>query len=195
MTDTFRRFQRIHSDLGDLIGHLIRCQGLAGTAYTAATVTLPDGYPSGHAEPVSGGSVSNPTLGTVMARMDTLDGSRYNQADDELVASGAAAVEQSIKVMRAAVDEVKIELGRIIGPSLATDPTIGSQPGSGYCRACRTWVTGLKEDRLRTGLCPKDYQRWVRAERPDMIGFIRLVQLDRGIIGEHDKPKIPDLDT
>lgn len=190
MTDTFQRFRRLHQALGDIINDAMKAQAQIPAAYTAASVTLPDGYPTGHGEPVSGGDVSNPTLGVIVAREGALD-VRYDRRTDDYIRTGLTACDTSALVARRALDEIRIELGDFIGKEQATDRTIGLQPGAGHCRACRTWVPG-GTDRITTGYCTRCYKRWQRADKPDHTAFIRATQLDLGLIGPTDKTIITD---
>lgn len=54
---------------------------------------------------------------------------------------------------------------------LRRNPRAGRELTSEACRACGKTVSGLGEDRLRSGYCPKDYQAWIRAGRPDRRAF------------------------
>lgn len=54
---------------------------------------------------------------------------------------------------------------------LRRNPKAGREATSEPCRACGKTVSGLGEDRLRSGYCPKDYQAWTRAGRPDRRAF------------------------
>lgn len=44
--------------------------------------------------------------------------------------------------------------------------------GRGNCSACGAWCSGTGEDRLRSGLCVRDYRAWDRAARPDLDEFV-----------------------
>jgi hypothetical protein len=54
---------------------------------------------------------------------------------------------------------------------LHRNPKTGRASTSDPCRACGKTVSGLGEDRLRSGYCPADYQAWVRRGRPDRRAF------------------------
>jgi hypothetical protein len=49
--------------------------------------------------------------------------------------------------------------------------TPDQRPGVGQCAACGVWVSGVDPDRLKAGYCQRDYQRWVREDRPDRVEF------------------------
>lgn len=61
---------------------------------------------------------------------------------------------------------------------LRRNPKAGRETTSEPCRLCGSTPSGLGEDRLRSGYCPKDYQAWVRAGRPDRLGFERARQAE-----------------
>ena len=191
--ETFRQFRTIHARFGDLISEALSLQGTTEGAYTAATVLLRDGYPTGQADGPSGNSVSNPTLAAVLDRERILESRTTTDPKTRqrvVVDTGVRAINTSLNVAAAALREAREELHRIIRPAIESDHTIGILPGAGYCRACRRWVPGGVTDRIVTGFCPKDYKRWQRADRPDIIPFIREVQLELGIIGPDDNPVI-----
>lgn len=59
-----------------------------------------------------------------------------------------------------------------------TSKTPDKRPGVGACAACGDWVSGVDPDRLKGGYCPKHYQQWVRADRPDRAEFQEQVRLE-----------------
>lgn len=42
------------------------------------------------------------------------------------------------------------------------------KPGSGDCGACGRWVSGVGDDRIRSGYCAKDYKSWNRKKATGM---------------------------
>jgi len=45
-----------------------------------------------------------------------------------------------------------------------------------HCLACNREVAGTPKDRVRSGMCQADYQRWIRAGRPYRQQFFLMVQ-------------------
>lgn len=65
-----------------------------------------------------------------------------------------------------------VELGRAsksYTPKAARTPSAGA----GECSACRCWVSGAANDRLRAGYCDACRKAWDRAGRPDRATFAR----------------------
>lgn len=54
---------------------------------------------------------------------------------------------------------------------LRRNPRAGRELTSDPCRICGLTPSGLGEDRLKAGYCPRHHQRWVRAGRPDRGAF------------------------
>lgn len=72
------------------------------------------------------------------------------------------------------------ELARLVhdlGGITSTNPRKLTATGSGDCMACGRYCSGAASDRLRSGLCPSDYIRWVRAGRPDRFEFCRATPM------------------
>lgn len=182
-----RRFQRLDARLALLERDLAKARALVAAAHDAAAITLPDGYPAGgDGEVVSGGHTGRPVEATVIARAKVLDGPGGEDDDGNARRAGLDACETSARVIAAAVGEISKELIRLARTRHHGHKTIGDQPGSGNCQACLRWVDGTGENRIRSGFCPRDAQRWYRAERPDRAQFVRAVQLELGLITEEE---------
>lgn len=54
---------------------------------------------------------------------------------------------------------------------LQRNPRAGRELTSEPCRICGLTPSGLGEDRLKSGYCPRHHQRWIRAGRPDRGRF------------------------
>ncbi len=95
MTDP--RHRRQTQQLALIALQAARLPTLLSEAYTAIELTLPDGYPAGGGEPVSGGDTNNPTLGAVLQRERALE-SVEDHTGDEARRVGLAAVDTSLAV-------------------------------------------------------------------------------------------------
>lgn len=139
-------------------------------AYTAIELTLPDGYPTGGGEPVSGGDIGNPTLGAVLEHERVLE-SVEDHGADEARRVGLAAVDTSLAVAVHALTEVHTELSQITARLHAGHAA--QRTNMADCAACERIVANTPNDRLRSGYCNACRMAWIRAGRPDRSAFER----------------------
>lgn len=152
-----------------LIAHqAARLHTLLREAYTAIELTLPDGYPSGGGEPVSGGDIGNPTLGAVLEHERVLE-SIEDHGADEARRVGLAAVDTSLAVAVNALREVHAELTQITARLHAGHEA--QRTNMAECQACERTVANTPKDRLRSGYCMACRKAWDRAGRPDRVAF------------------------
>lgn len=145
-----------------------RLSGTLAQAYSAVELTLPDGYPSGRGEPISGGDTSNPVLEAILtheAHLESVEG------DDEARLVGLAAVDTSLTVALAALGEAHAELSRLAarlhgGKALERSNIVD-------CEACGRSVANTPNDRLRKGYCNACRMAWERQGQPDRVAFNR----------------------
>jgi hypothetical protein len=129
-----------------LIAHqAARLHTLLREAYTAIELTLPDGYPSGGGEPVSGGDIGNPTLGAVLEHERVLE-SIEDHGADEARRVGLAAVDTSLAVAVNALREVHAELTQITARLHAGHEA--QRTNMAECQACERTVANTPKDRL-----------------------------------------------
>lgn len=168
MTDHRKRRQLHQLSLISL--QATQLTSLLGQAYTAIELTLPDGYPSGGGEPVSGGDTSNPTLSAVLQHERVLESVEDRDAD-EARRVGLAAVDTSLAVAVQALREVHTELTQITARLHAGHAT--QRTNMTECQACERTVANTPNDRLRAGYCDACRKAWERAGRPDRAAFER----------------------
>jgi hypothetical protein len=127
-----------------------------------------DGFPSGH---LGGGSTSeededyHPDSSTQHAAFTRLKGG----AKDPM----SAATLLAYRHLETAVNELAalgMQLDHI--DEVFSTPYRSSNPG-GSCLACDRHVEGTAVDRLRRGLCERDYRQWLRSGKPDIMEFRR----------------------
>lgn len=168
MTDPRQRRQL--QQLNTIAHQAARLTGLLGEAYTAIGLTLPDGYPSGGSEPVSGGDIGNPTLGAVLERERTLE-SVEDRHSDEARRVGLAAVDTSLNVAVLAMREAHAELTQITARLHRGQEQ--QRTNMADCQACERPVANTPNDRLRSGYCQACHRKWDRDGRPDRAHFER----------------------
>jgi hypothetical protein len=147
---------------------LDKVKRLLAQAWHACDLTLPDGYPTGGNEPVSGGDTSRPTEHAVIATEGRIE-SRL--VDGEAHHVGMAAVDTSLRVINRAIAEIHGELSVLIAPLTRTDPP--TRTNITECRACERPVTNTPDDRLRSGYCNACRMAWTRQGQPDRALFER----------------------
>ena len=164
------RHRRQSQQLSLIALQAARLPTLLREAYTAIELTLPDGYPAGGSEPVSGGDISNPTLGAVLQREGVLECVEDHSAD-EARRVGLAAVDTSLAVAISALREAHAELTQIAARLHAGHE--GQRTNMADCAACERPVANTPTDRLRAGYCDACRKAWDRAGRPDRAAFER----------------------
>lgn len=162
MTDELTRAQRssfrtdriICTDLVDVVEVLATANEEVHTM--AALLTTADQPGSGwKTDAVSSSTVSNPTLAAV--------------AGDQYVLDKLDEYRTKLKAGRDLLHEAYLA-GTVV-VAAGTERPHAPPPGAGNCIIDGDWVPGIGEDRIRRGLCPKHYQQWRRAGRPDIIGY------------------------
>lgn len=151
--------------------------------WCAAEILMPDGYPSGGGEQVSGGGVGRPVEAAVLAR-EGLSDSRLQtkQVPDPerpghyievevLHTRGMRVVDDALREMEQALGRLESALTQIVAPLVEKDPPARSNMTE--CEACGRTVAGTPQDRLRSGFCTGDYHRWRRLGQPDRAAFCR----------------------
>lgn len=165
-----QRHRRQNHQLGVITLQAAQLTGLLAQAYTAIELTLPDGYPAGGTEPVSGGDIGNPTLGAVLQREHVLE-SREDRDGDEARRVGLAAVDTSLTVAVRALREAHQELTQITARLHAGK--VGERTNMADCAACERPVANTPNDRLRAGYCNACRMAWNRQGQPDRVAFER----------------------
>jgi hypothetical protein len=167
---TDHRHRRQNQQLTLISLQATRLTGLLAQAYTAIELTLPDGYPTGGSEPVSGGDIGNPTLGAVLERERTLE-CVEDPGGDEARRVGLAAVDTSLTVAVRALREAHQELTQITARLHAGK--VGERTNMADCAACERPVANTPNDRLRSGYCNACRMAWNRQGQPDRPAFER----------------------
>lgn len=151
------------------IRQLERLKTLAGHAWHACELTLPDGYPGGGTERTSGGDTSRPTEASYLAIEGRIES---REGDDEARRVGMAAVENSLAVIGGAITQIHAELSILAAPLTRTDPP--KRTNMVDCQACDRPVANTPDDRLRSGYCTACYHSWRRQGMPDRPHFERM---------------------
>lgn len=139
-------------------------------AWYAANLALPDGFPSGTGENVSGGGTSRPVENAVIAREHTLDSTLRNIGGVETcIPRGMTVVDDQLRIIEAAFTMIESALSQIEAPLTRTDPP--ARTNISECEACGRTVAGTPTDRLRSGYCDACRKAWDRAGRPDRVQF------------------------
>jgi hypothetical protein len=174
---TSSRQRRQHNRLAHISLQTARLGQLIDQAWYARDLCLPDGYPTGSSEPVSGGDVSRPVEAAVIALEAAMD-SRTTTivVDGETVTqslqTGMAVVDQNLKQIEESFRDIEIALSRLIAP-LVRAAAMPTRTNMDTCQACDCTVTNTPADRIKSGYCRACYQAWLRADRPDRPGFER----------------------
>lgn len=118
------------------------------------------------------------------------DGGRHSKGGDPTMSVGLALVEHGAlpDPIGALIDKAfhDLETARqalrvaanaarkvmLIAPPTAAE-LAARKTGVGDCQACGHNCTGVGDDRLRSGYCPKDWKAWKRAGMPDRFQFER----------------------
>lgn len=155
-----RRVRRLQAEvdlagrIGDLHADLFQ---LLIRAHSIVSDLGVDGLPGqSMPEPVSGGSMSNPTMSAALSA-DQLEG----------------ALSQIHKHLEHAQDELRGArryLVTVCSLPLPPAPSTGAQAA---CGACGRYVPGTPGDRVRAGFCGGCYMAWARAGKPDRSTFKR----------------------
>jgi hypothetical protein len=92
------------------------------------------------------------------------------------------AVDVRLATLLAALTDTARDLDRLVAVILLHAEDLDPVPaGTGECQACGRFCRPDKTrpgNRLRSGLCPTDYQAWVRAGRPDRNTWVRTKRHD-----------------
>lgn len=154
-----------------------RLSSLITQAYTAIELTLPDGYPSGGGEPVSGGDTSNPTLSAVLQHERVCE-SVEDRDNDEARRVGLAAVDASLAVAVHALRETHAALTQLT--ARLHQGHAQQRTNMADCEACGRSVANTPNDRLRSGYCDACRMAWKRLVdgwtgpgAPDRVQFAR----------------------
>jgi len=172
--------------LATLTLELGRVSSLLVKAYQAAELTLPDGYPAGGGETVSGGDISNPTLGAVIQRERTLEST---DANGEFRVVGLAAVDQSLATIELAVRDMADALSTVA--ARIHKGAVKERTNMAECAACGRTVSRTPDDRLRSDYCTACYHRWRRDGQPDRFQFERARHTE---VSSQDASKVFALD-
>lgn len=164
------RHRRQHQQLGIISLQAARLPTLLREAYTAIELTLPDGYPAGGSEPVSGGDIGRPTEGAVLERERILE-SVEDPGADEARRVGLAAVDTSLAIAVQALREAHAELTQITARLHAGREA--QRTNMADCQACERPVANTPNDRLRAGYCNACRMAWNRQGQPDRVAFER----------------------
>lgn len=175
MTDPRQRRQQ--NQLTAIALTAARLPSLLAEAYTAIELTLPDGYPSGGGEPVSGGDIGNPTLGAVLEHERILE-SVEDRGSDEARRVGLAAIDTSLTVAVQALNEIHAELTQLTARLHAGK--VAQRTNLTECEACERTVANTPNDRKRNGYCDACRMAWKRINdrhtgpgAPDRAAFER----------------------
>ena len=123
--------------------------------------TEPDGFPTGGS---GGGSSSGITDSTASAALRRIMG---NPSPDPVRKS----VEEAFAII-AMITKYSIKLDHKIQVVLNTAASKrGREITIDLCLACQCDVTGVGEDRIKSGYCPACYRKWLRDGRPDRHRF------------------------
>jgi hypothetical protein len=182
---TDHRHRRQNQQLTAISLQAAQLTGLLAQAYTAIELTLPDGYPTGGSEPVSGGDIGRPTEGAVLERERVLE-SIEDPGGNEARCVGLAAVDTSLTVAVAALREAHQELTQITARLHAGK--VGQRTNMADCQACERPVANTPNDRLRAGYCNACRMAWNRQGQPDRPAF------ERGRRGMDTAP-VPEVHT
>jgi hypothetical protein len=162
-------------------------------AWYAANLALPDGFPSGTGENVSGGGISRPVENAVIAREHTLDSTIRNiDGTDIRIPRGMTVVDEQLRVIEAAFTMIELELSQIEAPLTRKDAP--ARTNISECEACGRTVAGTPTDRLRSGYCDACRKAWDRAGRPDRVQFQRARHCEVSA-ADHSKTFALDRDT
>lgn len=118
-----------------------------------------------------GGTHSDPTAATAIAPPDE---TQKLIDDANHLHTEVAAIEDRIMNLKGFAAKMR----PLTQEQARTTKTPDKRPGVGACAACGDWVTGVDPDRLKAGYCPRHYQQWVRADRPDRNEFQEQVRLE-----------------
>ena len=147
--------------------------------HRASETSEADGFPRGGAPERSSSAVSDPTLASVMVRDDdvclrcvegiftledgrkvecrTCQGTGRRWADP---VPGKVAdllhVLAEVRRLTAQVDHKRKELNRPVDMKQGRESSL-----QGHCLACGEAVSGVGEDRLKRGCCPRHYPKWL----------------------------------
>jgi hypothetical protein len=169
-TVTNLRHRRQQQQLTLIALEATRLPTLLAQAHDAIALTLPDGYPAGGGEPVSGGDVSNPTLHAVIERERNLESVEDRQSDAARIV-GLAAVDTALTDAIASLRDAHHALTQLVARLHVGQPT--QRTNMADCTACGRTVANTPADRLRAGYCAACHRAWTRAGRPDRPAFER----------------------
>lgn len=83
------------------------------------------------------------------------------------------------------LDAIVVELGKAAKPHVHP-PQRTPGVGAGACEACKKWVSGGADDRLRAGYCNACRMAWDRQGRPDRAEFAR----SRRALADPEDPEV-----
>lgn len=166
-------------------------------AWHAANLTLPDGYPSGGGEHVSGGGISRPVEAALLGRERVLDSTvstAYDDGDEVEVirVRGMRLVDEQLQAIEMAITAIEAELSKLAAP--LTRRSAPPRTNITECEACGRTVAGTPTDRLRSGYCDACRKAWARAGNPDRMLFQRLRHREVSA-ADHSKTFALDRDT
>lgn len=157
-----RKAERIGRSIADAIRALesLDQAKIADLLRRAEQTNEVDGYRSAAGDgQVSGGSVGEPTAAAAMARIDHTERDPIGENLEELFAT--------LQEITAGTKRVKNLVDAVI---YAGDQLKGRVTTIRQCRCCYQEVTGIGNDRLRSGYGPACHRSWKRAGSPTYAG-------------------------
>lgn len=172
-------------------------------AWRALDVLMPDGYPSGGGEQVSGGGIGRPVEAAVLGREGMCDSRVSTQmvrdhdsgelVEVEVLHSRAMrVVDEQLGVIERAVAAIEAACTQMVAP-LVEKPA-PARTNMADCRACGRTVANTPSDRLRGGYCNACDKAWTRQGRPDRTQFERA-RMRQASAEDHSKQFVLDRDT
>lgn len=121
----------------------------------------PDGYGSGGYQMGKTSEISDPTGTAVIRRINS-----------EATPDPVRKTVEEIFALVSTISKAAVKLDRKIQVVLNTASSKrGRETTIDLCLACEADVTGVGEDRIRSGYCPACYRKWLRDGRPDRHRF------------------------
>ena len=158
--------QHLTHEITDLIHQI---SGQHTPTINAVNAAVTTSYPQGGDGGSGGGGkqVHQPTAVAAINNLSNPTIAHHHEITDRL----QAAKDELIRAWR---------LQTKILRTCHTPTTPAPKAGQGPCLLCDRWVCGTDIDRLRRGLCPRCYNRWVGHGKPDLATLKHQTQTETG---------------
>lgn len=157
--------QHLTHEITDLIHQI---SGQHTDTINAVAAALTTGYPQGGDGGSGGGKqVHQPTATAAISNLTSPTLHSYQEITGRL----QAAKDELIRAWRLQTKIIR---------TCHTPATPAPKAGQGPCLLCDRWVAGTDIDRLRRGLCPRCYHRWVGHGKPELVTLKHQTQTETG---------------